>query len=142
MPRSMRLLVGAGFALLVAVLAACAPRPLPANVRIGGAPRIPPAPLAAPNAPPRIVRIWLSSTTVAPYQRWNGTITTTTNVASVEARTETFSYSVPRTAFGQFAFHYTLPELPPPVRRYYVLWIIARNAAGEQAVEGIPIWLK
>ncbi len=138
----MRFLQGAGFAQVIFLLASCAPHALPANVRIGGVPQHLRAPIAAPNAPPRIVRIWLSSTTIAPDQAWNGAVTTSTNVASVEVRTETFSYNLPRTAFGQFAFHYTLPELPPPVRRYYVLWVIARNTAGTQAVEGIPIWLK
>lgn len=75
-------------------------------------------------------------------QRFDGAITTSTNVASVEMRTETFSYDLPRRAFGQFAFHYVMPELPPPARRHYLLWIIARNAAGVQDVEGVPLWLK
>ncbi|HUY41012.1 MAG TPA: hypothetical protein VMV82_05535 [Candidatus Dormibacteraeota bacterium] len=116
---------------------------VPANVRVGGSPGAPPpAPVAAASASPRIVSVWLSETTIAPMQRFAGTVTTSTNVASVEMRTETFSYNVPRLAFGQFAFHYVMPELPPPARRHYLLWIIARNAAGVEDVEGVPIFLK
>lgn len=115
---------------------------VPANVRVGGVERTWPAVVAAPNARPYILAIWLSSTTIAPLQRFDGTIATSTNVASVEMRTETFSYNVPRRTFGRFAFDYVMPELPPSVRRHYMLWIIARNAAGTADVEGIPIWLK
>ena len=116
---------------------------VPANVRVGGSPgTLPPAPIARPSASPRIVSVWLSATTIAPMQRFDGAITTSTNVASVEMRTETFSYEVPRVAFGRFEFHYVMPELPPPARRHYLLWIIARNAAGIEDVEGVPILLK
>lgn len=125
-------------------LAACAlGAHAPANVRIGGVERRPPpAPVAAPNASPRIVAIWLSAATLAPLQRFYGTITTSTNVASVEMRTEDFSYNVPRRTFGEFAFDYVMPELPPPVRRHFTMWITARNAAGAAEAEGIRIWLK
>lgn len=116
---------------------------VPANVRVGGTPGTPPpAPVAAPSASPRIVSVWLSETGIAPLERFSGTVTTSTNVASVEMRTETFSYNVPRHAFGQFSFSYVMPELPPPARRHYLLRVIARNAAGVQDIEGIPIWLK
>jgi len=141
---SARVLPAIALASIVLGLAACTlGARVPANVRVGGLEEVPPvAVVASPNARPRILHIWLSSTAIAPLQRFAGTITTSTNVASVEMRTETFSYNVPRAAFGQFAFDYVMPELPPSVRRHYMLWIIARNAAGTAEVEGIPIWLR
>lgn len=132
-------------ALAISVVACgCVPHfAIPRNVSVGawhGPP--PPAPVASPNAPPHIVLVRLSATTIAPLQRFSGTITTSTNVASVEVKTEAFAYNVPRSTFGQFAFSYVMPELPPPARRHYLLVITARNAAGVAEVERVPILLK
>ena len=101
----------------------------------------PKAIVAAPNAPPRIVALWLSSTNLVPGRDWSGRIATTTNVASVEVRTESFSFNATRTAFGQFVFRQHVLDIVPQYKRPYTLIVIARNAAGVQAEREIPIRL-
>lgn len=63
---------------------------------------------------------------------------TSTNVASVEIRTDLFSFNAERTAFGQFAFHQRVIDLPSVFERGYVLRVIARNTAGVTAEQDIP----
>jgi hypothetical protein len=99
----------------------------------------PKAIVAAPDAPPRIVALWLSSTNIAPGRDWSGRIATTTNVASVEVRTESFSFNATRVAFGQFVFRQHVLDIVPQYKRPYTLLVIARNAAGVQAVRQVPV---
>ncbi len=94
----------------------------------------PTAAIAAPNAPPRIERIWLSDTHLRQGGLIHGAIATTTNVASVEVRTATFSINTPRRTFGQFAFVLKVLMFPPLLKHTYPLQIIARNAAGAREV--------
>lgn len=98
----------------------------------------PTAAVAAPNAPPRILAVHFSRLRVAPGQSWSGKIATGTNVASVEVRTESFTIDVPRTSFGQFAFHLRVLDVPPFLQRSYTLRVIARNAAGQAEEEDFP----
>ena len=87
--------------------------------------------MAAPNAPPRIVRIWLSTLTIEPGTWFDGTILVSTNVASVEVRTAAFSINSAHVAPGIYRFHTHVLELPPLSRRHsYELYIIARNTPG------------
>jgi hypothetical protein len=101
--------------------------------------RWPAAPVAAPSAPPRIVRVWLSSTQIVPGVDWSGRIVTTTNVASLEVRTESFSFNATRTTYGQFAFDQHVLDIVPQYKRHYTLLIIARDAAGDEDVRRVPI---
>jgi hypothetical protein len=124
-------------------LCSCAAADQNPNIHIGHIPsQMPPAPLASPNAPPKIVGIWLSSTVIEPYQGVRIKVTTSTNVASVEARCEVLSYNLKRTSYGQFEYSFEVPELPPITRRHYTFWFIARNAAGTEATESVDVWLK
>jgi len=91
--------------------------------------------IAAPEAPPRILRIWLSGTHLRQGTAIHGAIATTTNVASVEVRTATFSINTPRKAFGQFEFQLKVLMFPPLLKHTYPLLIIARNAAGVEDVK-------
>jgi hypothetical protein len=97
---------------------------------------LPTAPVATPNAPPRIVRIWFSTLTLRPGTWFDGTIVGSSNVASVEVRTAAFSINSTQVAPGVYHFHMRVLELPPLSRRHsYELYIIARNTPGDEAVE-------
>jgi hypothetical protein len=102
----------------------------------------PHAVVAQPNAPPKILALWLSATRVSPGRDWLGRIATTTNVASLEIRTESFSFNATRVAFGQFTFDQHVLDIVPQYKRPYDLLIIARNAAGVTDERTIPIDLR
>ena len=103
-----------------------------------------PVAVAAPSgAPPRTLRIWMSSLTIAPGSSLDGAIATTTNVASVEVRTAAFSINSAHVAPGQFRFHTHVLELPPLARLHtYTLEVIARNTAGVAQVEQAPLEMR
>jgi hypothetical protein len=119
-----------GWVALIAVFLTAAQAPWPAAVR------------NAPNDPPRILAFQTNETTIAPGTEWTGRIATTTNVASVEIRTESFSFNATRIAFGQFVFDQHVLDIVPQYKRAYTLHVIARNAAGVQDVRLIPIVLR
>ena len=103
--------------------------------------RWPKAVTAAPNAPPRIVALQLNETSIAPGSEWTGRIATTTNVASLEIRTESFSFNATRIAYGQFVFDQHVLDIVPQYKRPYTLQVIARNTAGVADARLIPIVL-
>ncbi len=98
-----------------------------------------PGPAADYEATPQIDAVWLSSLTLERGGKWDGEITTPSNVASIEVRTDSFSFSVPRIKPGVFAFSYAIFDLPPYLRRQFVLHVVARNAAGDTFDEPLPI---
>jgi len=101
---------------------------------------MPTAPVAQPNAPPRIVAMWFSTLTIEPGTWFDGTIVASTNVASVEVRTAAFSINSTHVAPGIYQFHTHVLELPPLSRRHwYELYIIARNTPGDRQVEEAPL---
>jgi hypothetical protein len=123
---------------------ACSSKPVavPPNLIVSSkAPQaLPTAPVAMPNAPPRIVRVWFSTLTLRPGTWFDGTIVGSSNVASVEVRTAAFSINSRQMAPGIYHFHMRVLELPPLSRRHsYELYIIARNTPGDQAVEEAPL---
>lgn len=116
--------------------------PIPSNLVVSAkSPRVlPRPPVAQPNAPPRIIRIWFSTLTLEPGMWFDGTIIASTNVASVEVRTAAFSINSTHVAPGIYRFHMQILELPPLSRRHsYELFIIARNTPGLQEVERTTI---
>jgi hypothetical protein len=127
------------------VLAGCEEPPVGTRVAPSAATtlRVPwPGAIAnAPDAPPHIIALWMNSTSIVPGRQWFGRIATTTNVASVEIRTESFSFNATRIAFGQFVFLQHVLDIVPQYKRPYALQIIARNAAGVQDVRLVPIVL-
>ena len=100
-------------------------------------PRVWPAvPFQPPGAPPQIVKIWFSTLTLRPGIWFDGTIVASSNVASVEVRTASFSINSSHVAPGIYKFHMQILELPPLARRHsYQLFIIARNTPGVQETE-------
>lgn len=75
-------------------------------------------------------------------QTWSGRIITTTNVASVEVRTNLFSINVPRRRFGDFSFYVRVFDVPPIFVRAYTVRVIARNSAGIRAEEDVPLVIR
>lgn len=111
--------------------------------QIGGTPPDPPpAPIAQPQAAPQIVSIWLNRVALSAGDTLSGQVTTTTNVASLEARVSIFSLVARRPTFGQFAFATKVPRVPFWLRGKYELDLIARNAAGQADLERIPIVIR
>jgi hypothetical protein len=107
------------------------------------APSIWPTPeVAPPQAPPRILALWMNATELRPGHRWLGKIVTSTNVGSVEIRTESFSFTADRHAFGVFDFAQDILDMVPQYRRSYVLHVIARNTAGVIDERSIPIVIR
>lgn len=125
-------------------LVGCASKPvvLPANVSFGEVKRLPSPQTAANAAPPRIVAMRFSAADVRRGQTWAGAIVTTTNVASVEVRTNLFSVNVPRRDFGEFAFSLRVFDVPPIFVRAYRVRVIARNTAGTAAEEDVPLRIR
>jgi hypothetical protein len=109
---------------------------LPAVVRAGGPP---PYVYAPPHAAPRILAVRLSTRDVSGGQTVRGSVETTSNVASLEARIGWWSMSVPRTRIGHFEASGQMPMVPFFMRGTYTLQLIARNADGAKQEEAFPI---
>ena len=131
----------------LALLGACDAKPVTPPVNLVVAPRepaaLPTAPVRRSDAPPQLVRIWMSTLTLHPGMWFDGAIVASTNVASVEVRTAAFSINAEHVAPGSFRFHTRVLELPPLSRRHsYQLCIIARNTAGERQVEQATLFVR
>src|SRR5579862_2745192 len=95
--------------------------------------------IAAPEAPPAILAVRLSSTRVRIGDTWSGTIVTTTNVASLEVQSPSFVFNAKRVAYGKFTFTLHWLFIEPLYRREYAVAFVARNAAGISAERDIPV---
>ncbi len=127
------------FASITTACASTAPA-LPENARVGRMPMAAPSPrVSAPDAAPVIVFIHFSDTDLRVGSWCSGEIVTSTNVASVELRTNLFSFNIPRMSYGRFAFRLHVLDAPGIFYRAYPLRIIARNAAGVATEEDLPI---
>ncbi|MGA7356842.1 MAG: hypothetical protein WBW76_15565 [Candidatus Cybelea sp.] len=112
-------------------------------ITVGVAPSVWPTPQTRPpDAPPRIISVWMNEAVLHPGRRWVGKIVTSTNVASVEIRTESFSFTADRHGFGLFEFSQDILDVIPQYRRAYVLHFIGRNTRGETADCAIPITIR
>jgi hypothetical protein len=126
----------AAVAIALVALGACSSPPPQTGVLDPAAVVVSPHPwpsgaAAAPGAPPRILTVYLNETAIATGTHWIGRIATTTNVASLEVRTESFQFLADRTAYGEFRFDQHVLDMLPQYRRDYVLQLIARNANGD-----------
>jgi hypothetical protein len=135
----MRVIPLAGLAMLLSACSHVDGRP---PVQVGGVPPHVAVPLVDASAPPRIVQIWLSRDAFGSGDRVAGQVTTSSNVASVEARVGGFGLPLHRIEFGRFAATHTVPTLPSFVKRTFDLRIIARSANGEQRETSIPIQVR
>jgi hypothetical protein len=129
---------------LVLALTACASRlpDVPQLVSIGNPVALPTPQTAKNSAPPRLLAMHFSSLDVTRGSTWSGTFVTTTNVASVEVRTNLFSIDVPRKAFGRFSFTLDVFDTPPIFVRSYRLRVLARNSAGVISEQDLPFRIR
>jgi hypothetical protein len=106
--------------------------------------RFPTAPvLAPPHAEPHIYSVKVAPAEVRPGELVVGTVTTTSNVASVVATVRGLTVTVPRVGVGRFALAYRMPDaIPPFLDGTYALTVIARNADGVAATQSVPITLR
>ena len=141
-PNIMRRLVAA-----IAVIIACAcSQPTghmvdPSRVLVAPFPWPTPQTLP-PDASPQILAVWMNETTIRPGRQWIGRIVTSTNVASVEVRTESFSFTADRRRFGVFDFSQDVLDIIPQYRRAYALHILARNTRGDIDERVVPIVIR
>jgi hypothetical protein len=81
----------------------------------------------------------MNETSIPSGTDWYGRAVTTTNVASLEIRTESFSFVAQRVAYGDFRFRQHVLDMVPYYKRPYTLHVIARNTAGDRDERLIPI---
>lgn len=99
-------------------------------------------PNMAADAPPQIVNVAVSKTTVRGGDTVSGEVVTSTNVASVELRIAGFSMSMPKTKPGHFALSYQVPNVPFFFHKTYDMNVIARNTRGDAASTSVPITIR
>jgi len=95
--------------------------------------------MLAPDAPPRIITLSVSKTTVHPGDTVLSSVETSSNVASVEVRVAGYSMNMSKVGVGHFALTYTVPSVPFFLSGTYALQVIARNTRGDQAQRSVPI---
>jgi hypothetical protein len=95
-----------------------------------------------PDAAPEITAMHIDRTTLRGGETVSGSVITSSNVASVEARIGYYSIPVPKVSIGRFALNYVVPYLPFFMHRTYTMEVIARNAAGVAVVRTIPIRIR
>ena len=71
-----------------------------------------------------------------------GTVRTSSNVASVEARIAGYSSTLTKTGEGVFQLAQRVPALPFFLHRTYEIDVIARNTAGAAVSSEIPITIR
>ncbi|MFN2450463.1 MAG: hypothetical protein ABR508_11860 [Candidatus Baltobacteraceae bacterium] len=104
--------------------------------------RLPAVPREAPDAMPRILAVTLSSPVARAGQVVSGTVETSSNVASVEARIQGYSMALSKTGVGRFGVSYTVPKLPLFLHKTYLIQLIARNTAGVSVSTAVPITVR
>jgi hypothetical protein len=81
----------------------------------------------------------MNETTIRTGREWRGVIVTSTNVMSVEIRTESFTFVAQREHPGFFRFSQEVLDMVPEYRRRYTLSVIARNSSGAEDTWLVPI---
>lgn len=123
---------------------AASPVPATTPKRLGAP--LPPAPKKIPriaaDAPPQILDVAVSETTVQPGDRVFGRVVTTSNVASVEARIGGYAVTLVKTGVGRFELIYTVGALPWFVHGNFTMQVIARNTRGDAVTRAVPLTVR
>lgn len=93
----------------------------------------------APDAPPQILDVAVSQTTVQPGDRVVGRVVTSSNVASVEARIGGYSVALAKVGVGRFELAYTVGPLPWFLHGDFTMQVIARNTRGDKTTRAVPL---
>jgi hypothetical protein len=91
-----------------------------------------------PNAAPKILAVAMSETTIHHGDRISGSVVTTSNVASVQARVGGYALRLNKTGVGRFALTYVV-NIPWFVRGNFEVHVIATNTSGMTAERVIPL---
>lgn len=116
--------------------------PAPSKSPAATASPAPPVVISSPNAAPQIIAVSISSPVVTGGQVVTGTVETSSNVASVEARIAGYSSTLTKVGVGRFALSYRVPNLPFFLHRTYAIQVIARNARGDSVSSSLPITVR
>ncbi|HEV3092328.1 MAG TPA: hypothetical protein VGX91_12885 [Candidatus Cybelea sp.] len=117
-----------------------APTPTPTPRQVAAIPKSAPAiPRVAPDAAPKILSVAVSETTVSPGDKVSGSVFTTSNVASVQARIGGYAMTLAKVGVGRFALSYTVAQLPWFVHGNFTMRVIATNTRGDTAERLIPL---
>lgn len=84
----------------------------------------------------------ISSPVVHSGEVVSGTVETSTNVASVEARIGGYASPLRKVGAGRFALTYRVPYIPFFLKRTYTVLLIARNTRGEAITTSFPITVR
>lgn len=123
--------------------AAPTPSPSPAApVKIGTTNIQHRAVLMPPDAAPQIIAIAVSETTLHAGDRVSGSVVTSSNVASVQARIGGYAMRLNKVGVGRFALTYTVGPLPWFVRGKYAMQVIATNTKGDTAERTVPLTVR
>jgi hypothetical protein len=95
--------------------------------------------MVSSTSAPQIVAVNISSQTVHSGDTISGTVVTSSNVASVEAKIATITIGVPKISIGHFALNYVVPNVPFFFHGTYPMTIVARNTAGQSVQRVISI---
>jgi hypothetical protein len=98
--------------------------------------------MLAPDAPPQILWVGMSSTAPRAGDALTVTVLTSSNVASVELRVGGYGAGMTKTDIGHFESTTQVPRLPLFVSHNILLAIIARNTGGASAVRNIELQLR
>jgi hypothetical protein len=97
---------------------------------------------ARQGSSPRIFNVEVSTRDVHAGQTVLGHVTTSYDVASVEARVVGFSALLDKRGAGDFSLNYTLPSMIPSfLHGRYVVNVIARTTEGVATTRELPVTL-
>jgi hypothetical protein len=109
---------------------------------LAGTPRPPKVVRLPPDAAPQILDVAVSETVVHPGDRVRGSVVTTSNVASVQARIGGYAMTLNKVGVGRFELAYTVAPLPWFLRGNFTMQVIARNTRGDTAERAIPLTVR
>jgi hypothetical protein len=103
---------------------------------------MPPVVREPANAPPRILAMSISTPVAHGGDIVSGTVETSSNVASVEARIGGYGTAMQKVGVGRFHLAYRVPRLPFFLHRTYTIEVIARNTHGDAVTSSVPITVR
>jgi hypothetical protein len=99
--------------------------------------------LLAPHEPPVIYGVSISPTVAGAGEVVSGSVSTSSNVASVVASVAGITSGVPKVGVGEFAMSYRLPAaIPDFVKGSYTIVVVARNVDGVSTSRAVAITLR
>jgi hypothetical protein len=112
--------------------------------KAGGSTYVAPSPpiIVASEAAPEIVSMSISTPVVRSGQTVFGSVETSTNVASVEARIGGYSSNLRKVGAGRFRLDYRVPFVPFFMKKTYTVQIIARNTRGDAVSTTFPVTVR